>query len=403
MASTEKLPSGNWRGLYYDAEGRKRRVQGTFPRKKDALDAAQEAEVRARRRATLATDGALSASLKWGDWCDIWWPTRQLEDSTKESERKVFNKHLYQPWGDVPLNRISRRMIQDWVNELRQTVQTQGFLLRVYSLFRTSIIAAVDRGILEANPCVSIKIPRPPKTRRLHLEADRFSTLLQAMHTERYREAVEFLWDTGLRPGELAGLHRDHVEDGWLVVAQVWTGKAIKSYPKDDDVREIPLTARAQELLVKWERETPTGSGCCLPHLAGKACRSDLAFRQPNGNVLDLNNFYHVVHRGAVRAKLPSGVSPYTFRHSYGTRLADAGVDAFELSRLLGHSKLEQSLTYVHRSEAARSRVLAALGDEEMGKLHIVGRDLPRGTQRGTQRRTSVSDHDQSESRKKEV
>jgi hypothetical protein len=59
----------------------------------------------------------------------------------------------------------------------------------------------------------------------------------------------------------------------------------------------------------------------------------------------------------------------------------------------MGHATLEQSMDYVHRGEAARQRILAALGDEKTKRLRVVGHDLPRGTDP----RPSGSDDDRSD------
>jgi integrase len=148
--------------------------------------------------------------------------------------------------------------------------------------------------------------------------------------SDRYREAAEFLRETGLRPNELAGLHRDYVdrESGWLTVAHVYDriGKVIKPFPKDDDMRDVPLTARADEILAKWERDLPALDGCGVKHQDGRRCRSDLVFRQLNGKVMDLKNFCQIVVYAAGKAKLPPGTTPYVLRHSFGTRLANGRV-----------------------------------------------------------------------------
>ncbi|MER5392698.1 tyrosine-type recombinase/integrase [Saccharopolyspora sp. NPDC002686] len=111
---------------------------------------------------------------------------------------------------------------------------------------------------------------------------------------------------------------------------------------------------------------------------------------------MEPQNFHAIVVRAATKAKLPPGVTPYVLRHSYGTRLTDNGVDPFEIARLMGHSTLEQSMDYVHRSDAARQRILAALGDESTKRLRLVGDDQARGMERGMDPRPTGSDHDRS-------
>jgi integrase/recombinase XerC len=39
---------------------------------------------------------------------------------------------------------------------------------------------------------------------------------------------------------------------------------------------------------------------------------------------------------------------PHSFRHSFGTRLGEAGADAFTIMRIMGHSSITVSQRYVH-------------------------------------------------------
>lgn len=44
------------------------------------------------------------------------------------------------------------------------------------------------------------------------------------------------------------------------------------------------------------------------------------------------------------------GLSWHCLRHTFGTRLSDAGANAFEIMELMGHSSIKTSERYVHPS-----------------------------------------------------
>jgi integrase len=378
MASAEHLPSGKWRGIYRDAAGKKQFVKGTFDRKTDAREAAQEAEVKARRKAA-ATTGNLSARTTWSQWCAIWWPERDLQADTERNEARLRDTFLVDQWGGEPLNSIGKRTVQTWVNGLAKK-HSAGYVNRVYTVFRASVLAAIEAEVLDASPLAGVKLPKVPKTSRRHFEQDEIDAFLPYLR-KRHQQVVNFLVDTGLRPGEFAGLHHHRIRGGWIAVADVLNdkGRAIKSRPKDEDAREVPLTSRALEILEEWKEVMPPNIGCGIPHLNGKACRSDLVFRQHNGSPLSLTSFRDVLTRALTKAQIGDG-TVYSLRHTYGSRLAEHGIDAFEISRLMGHEDVNQSLTYVHRTAAARGRILAALGDRSATGLTVVGRGTERGT-----------------------
>jgi integrase len=64
-----------------------------------------------------------------------------------------------------------------------------------------------------------------------------------------------------------------------------------------------------------------------------------------------------------VRAKLgvPSEFVIYSLRRTYGTRLGEAGADAFTIMRLMGHSSVTAPQRYVHPSPEALERAVERL------------------------------------------
>lgn len=41
----------------------------------------------------------------------------------------------------------------------------------------------------------------------------------------------------------------------------------------------------------------------------------------------------------------------YSFRHTFGTRLAESGAKPYAIMKLMGHTKLETSMRYIHLSD----------------------------------------------------
>ena len=51
----------------------------------------------------------------------------------------------------------------------------------------------------------------------------------------------------------------------------------------------------------------------------------------------------------------------HDLRHTFASRLADAGVDAFTIAELMGHSTLEMTKRYTHVTDERKARAVAAL------------------------------------------
>lgn len=383
MSYVEQLPSKKYRGVYRDSAGRKLYTPATA-RKQDARDAAQEAEVKAKRTAA-AQSGTLSARTTWSQWADIWWASRNIETETERTDTFIRVRVLEPEWGNVKLNAITHAKVQAWVNRMLK-VHATATVRRYFAVFRASLNAALEEEVLTACPCARVRLPKVPKTTRRHIEQDCLDALLPHLRVD-YRQAIEFLSETGLRPGELCGLHWHNAGSQWLTVADVVVdgSKRIKAHPKDDDQRDVVLTTRALKILDELRETRPERTGCGLPHSDGKPCRSDLVFRQgSNGRPMTVKGLWRAIRSALAKAGLPPETT-YSLRHLFGSRLAEAGVDVFELSRQMGHADVNQSTTYVHRTAAARDRVLAALGDPAAAGLRLVN-DSKKGVGRGAKR-----------------
>ncbi|WP_157606531.1 tyrosine-type recombinase/integrase [Saccharomonospora cyanea] len=379
MASVEKLPSGRWRGRYVDADGKKRWLRGSFPRKSDALDAAVEAQAKAKRRAA-ATTGELSARTSWRDWWRILADEKTHISDHGVKERQNVDKHVLPRWGDVPLAGIKRGDVQAWVDELCRKGYSANYVRNIYGPLQRSINTAVTRGVLEASPLVGIKLPRRPKQAKTYVEAGEPGKLRDHLNPV-FVDACEYMLEVGCRPNEMAGLHADQVdlENGWVMIRDVFVQKlrVIRAHPKDGDARRVPLSSRAIEIIRKHLDGRDLTAGCGVPHLDGSMCRSVLVFRNVRGGVLHPDLLSRRMREAALAAGLPAK-SAYALRRGFATRVIEGGADVFAVQRVMGHADLSELAGYVQETRQARARMLAALG--EVAPLAAVD---PRGPGRG--------------------
>lgn len=376
MAWADPLSGGGYRAAYRDTERRKHYVKDAdghtvrYGRKTDARLAGAEAEANARRSAA-AQAGALPASITWGQWWDILARDRTFEDTdTGPAERSIVEAHLRQKWGNVPLNKITFEQVDDWVRrgELRvRTGMSPGYVHKIYSLFNLSIKAAMKppARILHASPCAGVELPKRRKKAKPYLSvatADAYRDRGQLR--EDYADALDFDLETGLRPGEICGLHADRLdlERGWMLVAEVFIPRRriIRPFPKDADARMVPLTPAAIEVVRRRLADRDLGSGCGLPHSDGSACQSTLVFRTMRHRPMHPTTMRYNLGAAAKRAKVERR-TPYAGRRGFATRAAEGGLDAFQIAEILGHATLEQAQEYVQQTPAARMKLSAAL------------------------------------------
>jgi integrase len=235
--------------------------------------------------------------------------------------------------------------------------------------------AAVKKRILSATPCVGIALPVVRKRPKPYMEDDHLDGLGDTLDP-RYWAMAEFDRETGLRPGELCGLHANRVDlkTGWVEVVEVYVSrqKVIRPWPKDEDTRRVPLTAKAIEIVQRQLEGRDLTAGCGVPHSDGARCRSALVFLSPKGVPVNPRNYSQRLRIAAENARQPVR-SPYTGRRAFATIAADGGLDPFAIGRLMGHAGIEVTADYVQETPAARARFLAAMG--EASPLTVVGQD----------------------------
>lgn len=414
MAFKEELPSGRYRGGYWtkvDGKRKKVWVDGTFRLPTEALAAANEAQVISRRQANRAK-GTLPATITWDEWWEVLCVDREFESDTRVVEDSLVAKHIRPRWGDTALNEIEQPHVQKWVKKLSKQRTPRGTFYKprtvrgIYFTFAMTINAAInaDPPVLFASPLKGVTLPKVTRRAKAFLPVEDIEPLSAELRDD-YADCVAFDMETGLRPGELAGLHDDQVDlvGKLLTVRTVYVRRAkkMRDRPKDDDIRTIPLSTRAIEIYKRRVAGRDMSRPCGVPHYDDVTCHHDLVFRTERGNVLDHNTLREVMQRAAIKAKLP-GRSGYALRRGFATRLARGNIDLFELMDIMGWSDPKLAREYVQESSGTRDRVMAALGDPEATGLRVVvGQDEAHGTDRGTSADTDAPVETPKSSRRK--
>lgn len=356
MAWAEKLPSGRYRGLYRDAANAKRSA-GTYTHKPRAVRAAAALEEAARKSSWRSADSFLRP---WGEWAEQWWDSRVVEASTRKSDEHRRRNHLEPRWSDEPIGSITRHDVKAWIADLERAGQSPENIKRIVHLFSASMTAAVDAEIIPTNPASRMKLAGGAPEQERYLTRDEYQAIWEQLPTERDRLIADVLVNTGMRWGEMAGLHvaRIDLDRGVVRVVETYTEAAgrIKGYPKGRRVREVPLVPE----LVEAFADTPRKGTCGVEHAVGR-CVSPLALTAEGGGPLRNSNWSERVWRPAVAASGVGHTRPHDLRHSYASWLLQEGIDLAEVGRLLGHVSPQTTQRYAHLASTPSAAVLAAL------------------------------------------
>lgn len=270
---------------------------------------------------------------------------------------------------------IKHKAVQTWVDSLADGSCPEwtgarppepSYVRRIFAVLRSSLKKAVDGEVLDATPCAGIRLPRIRKKRKQHLTVDEATQIGVKLRSD-YRDAINTVLETGLRPSELCGLHADRVDWVNMLVeidaVYVYRKNLIRAWPKDKDARKVPLTAAAVEILRRRLAGRDLSAGCGVPHADGSECGSALVFLTDRGRPMSAQQMGERLRYAANAHQVPRR-TPYSGRRGFATRAARGGADAFAIAEVMGHADVEITQGYV-QDERLGPVIRAALGDRE--------------------------------------
>ncbi|WP_424463000.1 tyrosine-type recombinase/integrase [Pseudoclavibacter helvolus] len=366
MAFAEKR-KGGYIGRYRDADGVKRTIPGIYTAKSEALRDAAEEEAKSRRHGWIDPKGA---RMTWAEWCEEWWPTRSASAATLKDEVYIRDGRLLPRFGKIELGNITPHEIRKWTAEMRKEGRAPSTIHRYANVLSVSMSGAVDAGLIATNPVARVKIERQRVSAERYLTREEFAAIADELKGGDLAVA-NFLVGTGVRWGELAGLHTTRLDRkrGNVRVIDAWVGKtrAINPYPKGKRIREVPVPDWVLESLKPQLQRELT---CGYRHSAGR-CEGALVFYGVLGGVMDVATWTKRVWAPAVARADVGHVRVHDLRHTYASWLLQDGVSLAEVGRLLGHMDPSTTQRYAHLAETNRSQILAAMrkpGGQAVGR-----------------------------------
>lgn len=339
FGSIRRLQSGRWQARYRDPDGDMRTAGETFGTKADAD----------RWLATLRHEVAVGewidprlGELTVGEWATGWMRNQlHLKPKTKVSYQSLLTSRLLPSLGHIPLGELRTSHIQAMVTRFQQESLSASRCRQVVMVLSQVLDAAIADGIIRANPCGAVRLPRLPKTEIDVLSAGEVERLADSIDP-RYRSLVHVLAYGGLRWGEAVALTRSAVDlqrgrlEVFRSVAEAGGHLHVgptKTYQQRSVV--LPTFLRA-DLEVHLR--------CHVEH------RPDaVLFSAPGGGHLRYGNFVARHWRPALEKAGLEPVGLHVMRHTCASLLAAAGAPIKAIQAQLGHSTAEMTLNrYSH-------------------------------------------------------
>lgn len=259
---------------------------------------------------------------------------RFLASATVRKHHPDRLKMLLPYFSDMPICGITRSVAQEFRKERhRQKKISETTINRDIEVLRHILFWALDEGILLTNPLSRVRLERERRRARPVLTIAEEQALLKAA-SPHLREIAIAALDTGMRRGELLSQMWEHVDFTRRLLL------VTKSKTAGGEGREIPLTGRLFELL----------------------CQK----RQPKGLVFTFQDrAIHAIKtswKTAITGALERHLRFHDLRHTFNTRLMEAGVMQEIRKALMGHSSGEDiNSIYTHVELPTKRRAMQML------------------------------------------
>lgn len=287
------------------------------------------------------TRGAVSGHTLSDALNDIW--ESRWKNSKSSYEQAYTVEIIRRKWGDDPVQAVTYRRIDEWVRQLVKARIAPATVNKYLSAISLALKGAAQRGHLENVP----QMPRLPvrNTKVRYLTAEEETALRRAMHvlnvkpsrpqgggTAAYPDGaavmdavVTALIHTGVRRSELLKVRSEDIIRHTLVLPDTKNGRA----------RGVPLTPEAEVALL-WLLKNETWQQLT------DGCIESIVRLRSAGDWLT-KRFAQVC--GAARLE---GVTLHILRHTTASRMVQAGVDRYQVQKILGHSSPAVTERYAH-------------------------------------------------------
>jgi len=276
---------------------------------------------------------------------------REFLDALALEGRSPHSVRAYRRDLEPLLAALPARLDQVRPADLREQFRAQQQAGRSPSSINRAIAAArsffnfvLDNRMLDTSPATSLRSIRVgPSLAPKHLTVEEMDRLLDQPQVDtptgvRDLALLAFLYNTGLRVGELCALSRADVQlpvDGWGQVELVGKGRRL---------RWVPLNAHARQTLEDY--------------LAIREDDNPALFLNRSGQRFSVRGVALLVNRYLRRIGVTDRSGPHLLRHTFATHALRARPNLRAVQELLGHSSVTTTQRYTHmEAEDLRQQV----------------------------------------------
>lgn len=380
-------------GEYYDEKNQRYMFRKMVDGERITITAANLADLRKQENDLLckidkgARFNTKKSKTTLNEYFDYWFTyfaKTGRKATTCTNYKSYYNTYIRKTIGEKPITKIVKLDCQKIINQMVENGKKHSTMTNLKSCLTAVFESAVDEDVILKNPVRNLQIPQTEVKKRTAIDPEQIGVFMDYVrnsprYSNTYPEFI-FLFNTGVRVGEMAGLTWDNIdfENNTITI-----DKTVNRYRKKDfgftvalaspksrtSVRTFPMNSEVRKMLLK-EKFKATDPAAPVPFVddSGNIRRqvNNIVFSNSFGNVWNEPGFLNLINRiietynqeaEKAKKKKLENFCPHMARHTYTSLAYSAGADVKVVSEILGHASTSVTIdTYAHLTEEKKRK-----------------------------------------------
>ncbi len=284
--------------------------------------------------------------MSFGRYLDLFmteYVETHLRPATIKSYKGVIENHIKPAFGEMPLQRLTPRPLQNFLNEKRKELSKSSICI-LKNVLRKSLSYAVDTcGFIGHNAAAHLAMPfveSTPKKTHVFTDTEIEKIFEKFPKGHKFHMAITLSYYTGMRLGECLSLRWSDIDMGARTIYVHTTmyddGGAgyVQDMPKtQSSIRTIPISSKLVQELKDMKEFQARQKIAYGKYWMGEG----FVCVQDNGKNLTASRLRYFAQW--CKAAFGDG-SFHSIRHTHATKLLESGLDLELVSKRLGHSSI---------------------------------------------------------------